>query len=45
MNIARLIDHTLLKPEATPEQIEQLCQEALTYKFASNIDAVLMERG
>ena len=35
MNIARLIDHTLLKPEATPEQIEQLCQEALTYKFAS----------
>ncbi|MCB0168302.1 MAG: deoxyribose-phosphate aldolase [Anaerolineae bacterium] len=35
MDIARLIDHTLLKPEATPEQIKQLCQEALTYKFAS----------
>lgn len=35
MDIARLIDHTLLKPEATPDQIKQLCQEALTYKFAS----------
>ncbi len=33
--IARIIDHTLLKPDATAEQIQQLCQEALTYDFAS----------
>lgn len=31
----RLIDHTLLKPEATPQQIIDLCQEARTYQFAS----------
>lgn len=35
MEIARLIDHTLLKPEATPQQIEQLCAEAREYAFAS----------
>ncbi len=29
------IDHTLLKPEATPDQIRKVCQEALTYQFAS----------
>lgn len=33
--IAGLIDHTLLKPEATPAQIEQLCAEAARYRFAS----------
>lgn len=33
--LARYIDHTLLKPEATPEQITALCQEALEYHFAS----------
>lgn len=33
--IAAWIDHTLLKPEATPEQIEQLCKEALEYRFAT----------
>lgn len=33
--IAKLIDHTLLKPEATPAQIEKLCDEALEYGFAS----------
>jgi deoxyribose-phosphate aldolase len=32
--IAAYIDHTLLKPEATPEQVERLCQEALDYGFA-----------
>jgi deoxyribose-phosphate aldolase len=31
--IARLIDHTLLKPEATPAQIEQLCDEARRHGF------------
>lgn len=34
-NIARMIDHTLLKPEATKAQIETLCQEAKEYTFAS----------
>ena len=29
------IDHTLLKAEATPGQIEKLCAEALEYHFAS----------
>ncbi|WP_317951239.1 deoxyribose-phosphate aldolase, partial [Rossellomorea marisflavi] len=33
--IANMIDHTLLKPEATKEQIEILCQEAKEYTFAS----------
>ncbi len=32
---ARLIDHTLLKPEATEEQIRKLCREAQEYRFAS----------
>ena len=35
MDIASLIDHTLLKPEATPEQITQLCAEAKTHDFAT----------
>lgn len=33
--IAAMIDHTLLKPEATPEQIKKLCAEAAAYHFAS----------
>lgn len=33
--VARMIDHTLLKPEADEEQIRQLCREAATYCFAS----------
>lgn len=32
--LASLIDHTLLKPDATCEQIENLCDEALRYRFA-----------
>jgi len=32
---ASLIDHTLLKPEATDEDIKKLCQEAASYGFAS----------
>ena len=35
VDIARFIDHTLLKPNATAEQVEQFCQEAITYDFAS----------
>lgn len=34
-NIASLIDHTLLKAEATESQIVQLCKEAAEYNFAS----------
>ena len=33
--IASMIDHTLLKPEATPAQVERLCAEAAEYHFAS----------
>ena len=33
--IAAMIDHTLLKSEATPAQIEKLCAEAAEYHFAS----------
>lgn len=33
--IAAMIDHTLLKPEATTAQIEKLCAEAAEYHFAS----------
>lgn len=33
--LARLIDHTLLKPEASHDQIAQLCFEARKYGFAS----------
>ena len=32
---ASLIDHTLLKPEATDEDIARLCSEAASYRFAS----------
>jgi len=34
-NVAAMIDHTLLKPEATKEQIKTLCQEANENKFFS----------
>ena len=34
-DIARLIDHTLLKPDATREDIRKICLEALKYGFAS----------
>lgn len=34
-NIASYIDHTLLKAEATEQQIIQLCKEASEYNFAS----------
>lgn len=33
--IARLIDHTLLKPDATPADIERLCAEAKNYGFCA----------
>jgi len=33
--IAKLIDHTLLKPQATKDEIGQLCQEAIDNEFWS----------
>lgn len=35
MNLAPYLDHTLLKPDATPQQIAQLCADAAQYHFAS----------
>ena len=35
MEFNKLFDHTLLKPEATSEQIKTLCQEAKEFDFAS----------
>ncbi len=35
MNLAPMIDHTLLKPESSSEQIRKVCDEALTHKFFS----------
>ncbi len=35
LSIARLIDHTLLKPDASAAEIAQLCREAREYHFAS----------
>ncbi len=34
-NVARLIDHTLLKPDATPKQVVALCADAVQYGFFS----------
>jgi deoxyribose-phosphate aldolase len=33
--VAKLIDHTLLKPDATQDEIRKLCEEALQCQFAS----------
>ncbi|MCM3215324.1 MULTISPECIES: deoxyribose-phosphate aldolase [Niallia] len=33
--IAKMIDHTLLKADATKEQVKTLCEEAKEYSFAS----------
>lgn len=35
MGLAKMIDHTLLKPDATPDQVAQLCFEARKHGFAS----------
>lgn len=34
-SVARLIDHTLLKPEAVRGDVRQVCAEALQFEFAS----------
>lgn len=33
--LARMIDHTLLKPQSTAQEVAQLCQEAITHGFYS----------
>ena len=33
--VARMIDHTLLKPDATRQDIEKLCREAAQFQFAT----------
>jgi deoxyribose-phosphate aldolase len=33
-SLAAVLDHTLLKPDATREQIEHLCDEVIRYRFA-----------
>ncbi|MBC7960335.1 MAG: deoxyribose-phosphate aldolase [Vallitaleaceae bacterium] len=35
MNLAKTIDHTILKPNATRQEVEKICKEALQYGFAS----------
>jgi len=33
-NLAAVIDHTLLKPDATRAQVQNLCDESIRYRFA-----------
>lgn len=35
MELNKIIDHTLLKENATRDQVEQLCREAMEHRFAS----------
>lgn len=41
IDIARTIDHTLLKLDATPKQIDELCAEARVANFAVSISLSL----
>src|ERR1700685_3921359 len=34
-SVARVIDHTILKPEATRDEVRQVCAEAVKFEFAS----------
>ncbi|CUX43619.1 deoxyribose-phosphate aldolase [Clostridium sp. C105KSO13] len=35
MDLAKMIDHTILKPEAAKQDVEKLCREAVEYGFHS----------
>lgn len=35
MNIAATIDHTVLKPDSTLEDVQKVCEEAIQHRFAS----------
>lgn len=37
MKLNKYIDHTLLKPDATTEQIKKICDEAKKYDFAQRM--------
>ena len=37
LDLARIIDHTLLKPDATEEAVRRLCEEAPEHGFASGV--------
>jgi hypothetical protein len=39
--VAEHIDHTLLKPDATPAQITVLCEEAKRHGFKVNADFIV----
>ena len=41
--VAEHVDHTLLKPDATPAQITILCEEAKKYGFKVNTDSVVYQ--
>lgn len=34
-HLASMIDHTMLKPEATKQELKKLCEEAMQYHFAT----------
>ncbi|MGE5275129.1 MAG: deoxyribose-phosphate aldolase [Verrucomicrobiota bacterium] len=34
-DLARYIDHTLLRPDATAEEVDRLCDEAIRFEFAA----------
>lgn len=34
-DIIRKVDHTLLRPDSSPQQIDRICDEAVKYNFAS----------
>lgn len=35
IDLSKYIDHTLLKPEATPDMVKKLCEEAIAHSFFS----------
>jgi deoxyribose-phosphate aldolase len=37
--LVALIDHTLLRPDATPDDVERLCRDARQYRFAAAVVA------
>ena len=43
-DLARMIDHTLLRPDATQEQVRRLCAEAVRHGFWSVCVASKMRR-
>ena len=42
MELNRLIDHTLLKPDATDDDVRRLCAEAREYDFFSAVSTRIL---